>query len=88
MRSARSWGDPGDGPVAQKQKQTQHTPASPRLQTHPIAEATLDRMARFRRDLDHWHASGRVDRLPQPADFGLNLAPLDPVEVLWTEGGP
>ena len=47
------------------------------------AENRLERLQQFRQSLDRWHAAGRVDRLPQPADFGLDLPPLALGEVLW-----
>ena len=61
---------------------TTSTPV-PQLKPLPIAEASLNRLRHLRRSLDCWHAAGRVDRLPQPADFGLKLPPLGPAQVLW-----
>ena len=47
------------------------------------AQATLDRLARYRRALNHWYASGADGPMPQPKDHGVRLPDLDPAQVLW-----
>ena len=46
------------------------------------AQATLDRLARYRIALDHWRVAGDGP-MPQPKDHGVRLPDLDPAQVLW-----
>ena len=49
-------------------------------------EERLRRLAQLRRAMDKWTAEGRSGRLPQPADFGLDLPDLRPEEVIASAG--
>ena len=84
MRSAPLW---EAGPEkAQKQKQNSEATYSADLaplQVHHAAEATLDRLARYRAALNHWQATGAVGPMPQPKDYGVGLPDLDPSQILW-----
>ncbi len=46
------------------------------------AQATLDRLARYRIALDHWRVAGDGP-MPKPADHGVHLPDLEPVQVHW-----
>ncbi len=83
MRKTRSPEGPGSGLKAlQTYTQNQFNASLPFPQDRPLAEAALDRLARFRTALDRWHTSSNVGQMPQPEDYSLNLPPLDPVPVL------
>ena len=83
MKKTRSRGAPGSGLGQSKFEKPKLTLVSQFPQVHPAADASLDRLSRYRVALDNWHASGRQGRLPQPRDSGLRLPDLDPAQVLW-----
>jgi hypothetical protein len=47
----------------------------------PICAGRLRRLTQLRREIDKWAAEGRSGRLPQPADFGLDLPDLKSGDV-------
>ena len=51
-------------------------------QLAPLHDA-LDRLARFRLALNHWHMSSDEGPMPQPRDHGVRLPDLEPVQVHW-----
>ena len=45
----------------------------------------LRRLHHLRRDLDHWHGTGRRGPMPQLARFGLRLPAMGPGDVYWRD---
>ena len=87
MRKARPGRDSGNGPQAldKRSQEQNNTPAVPRSNA---PQHRLNLLGQFRRELDRWEEAGGRGPLPQPADFGLDLSPLDSHEVLWVGGRP
>ena len=86
MKKPAPRNEPGVGEANGKSKHSNTAPLS-LLQISPAAVASLACLQRLRFDYDCWNALGRPDRMPQPSDFGLNLPPLNSVEVLWRSEG-
>ena len=85
MRTARPGGPSGNGLEASDTKVDADRSIdafSASLQIRPRAEATLDRIARYRTALNCWH-DRPAGLMPQPRDHGINLPDLDPAQVLW-----
>ena len=78
-------GPAGAGPKASRTKKctTHYKRSLPVLQISPAALASLACLQRLRFGYDCWNALGRPDWMPQPRDFGLNLADHHPAQVLW-----
>ena len=75
---------PKAGPKAASERSKKHYTRSLSVpQISPAALASLACLQRLRFGYDCWNALGRPDRMPQPRDFGLNLADHQPGQVLW-----
>ena len=87
MRKARPGGGSGNGPKASKDN-SQDQDSTSAVPPSNSPQDRLNLLGQFRRELDRWEEAGGRGPLPQPADFGLDLSPLDSHEVLWVGGRP
>lgn len=58
--------------------------AAPSQGPSPLVEP-LRRLQWLRQELDLWNEAGGVRPMPQPEDFGLDLARLKPSDVFWRQ---